>query len=149
MVQIILSLLFLVVSIVLIGIILVQKGKGGGLTGAFGGGGSDTFLGALQSKEIVRWTTWLAIAFISLSILRDFVPPQRVGVDVEDLMGSTVTTTTTDQGAPQAEAPAAGTTGSQPAAEPGAAAPSGGSAPAPAGNTNSAPAPAPPAGGTQ
>ena len=150
MVQMILSILFFVISVGLVGIILVQKGKGGGLSGAFGGGGSDTFLGALQSKEIVRWTTWLAVAFIGLAILRDFVPPQRMGVDVEDLMGSTATTTTatTDQAEPQAEAPTGGATGSQQPAAPESAAPAGGQAAPPAGNTGSAPVP-PPAGGTQ
>jgi preprotein translocase subunit SecG len=138
MIQIVLSLFFVVVAIVLIGVILVQKARGGGLTGAFGGGGSDTFLGAIQSKEIVRWTTWLAIVFIGLAILRDFVPPERRGADVENLMGVPATTqTTAEQGAPTAEQGTTGTGGTAPV-NPDEAIPSSG-----------VPAPPPAQGGTQ
>lgn len=129
MIQIIFSLVFVVICFVLIGLILIQKGRGGGLTGAFGGGGSETWLGGLQSKEIVRWTTWLAVAFFALTILRDLVPPNRVGADVEDLMGSTPMSS-----APADQAPAGDVAGTG-----GAAAPQTGEAPAPAAAGSSAP----------
>jgi preprotein translocase subunit SecG len=136
MIQIFFSIVFVVVCIILIVMILVQKGRGGGLAGAFGGGGSETWLGGLQSKEIVRWTTWLAAAFFVLTILRDFVPPKRVGADVEDLMGASTTTSAPAEQQPAGDtAGPGGTSASQPAEAP---PPAGSSAPVPA-------APAPPA----
>ncbi len=138
MIQLFFTIVFVIICIILIGMILVQKGRGGGLAGAFGGGGSETWLGGLQSKEIVRWTTWFAIAFFALTILRDLVPPQRIGADVENLMGTTGTTSTVpvDQ-QPSGEGTAPGAV-SAPQAE----------VPAPAGGGSSAPVPvqAPPVG---
>jgi preprotein translocase subunit SecG len=100
--QILLTLSFSFVCLTLIGLVLLQKGKGGGLTGAFGaGGGSDTFLGAIQNREIVRWTTYVAIAFFSIAVLCDFVPPQRKGVDLGDLgAGAPVTAPAGETGQP-------------------------------------------------
>jgi preprotein translocase subunit SecG len=134
MIQIFFSIVFVAVCLVLIGIILIQKGRGGGLTGAFGGGGSETWLGGLQSKEIVRWTTWLAIAFFVLTIMRDMIPPKRVGADVEDLMGATSTPMEQQQPAGDTTAPGAPS------------APQSAEAPAPAAGGSSAPVPVAPAG---
>lgn len=107
--QILLSLIFWAISILLIVVVLVQRARGGGLAGAFGMGGSDTFLGAIQNKEIVRWTTWLAVAFILLSVVRDFVPPARQGADVSTV---TVDAPLAPQGSGAApEEPSAGGTG--------------------------------------
>ncbi len=151
MIQIFFSIVFVLVCLILIGMILIQKGRGGGLAGAFGGGGSETWLGGLQSKEIVRWTTWLAIAFLALTILRDMVPPTRVGADVEDLMGGAASSSSAPAGQQPAGGPTgqAGTTASQPAEAPppGAA---GSSAPAPVQAPPGGQPAAPPAqGGTQ
>jgi protein translocase SecG subunit len=63
-------------------VILLQRARGGGLVGALGAGGSETALGALGNKEMVKVTTWLAIAFFLLAILLDFNPPERRGVEV-------------------------------------------------------------------
>ena len=138
MIQIFFSIVFVSVCLILIGVILIQKGRGGGLAGAFGGGGSETWLGGLQSKEIVRWTTWLAIAFFALTILRDMVPPSRVGADVEDLMGGTATSSV-----PASQQPAGENTG-----QGGASVPLSAEAPAPGAAGSSAPVPvqAPPVG---
>ncbi len=142
MIQIFFSIVFVVVCIVMIGMILVQKGRGGGLTGAFGGGGSETWLGGLQSKEIVRWTTWLAIAFFALTILRDMVPPTRIGADVEDLIGTSSSSSVPAEQQQPAEG-TAGTAGQGAApAAPQAEAPA---APAAAGSSAPAPVQAPPA----
>ena len=69
----ILTLLFIVVSVALVLIVLVQRPQGGGLTGAFGGGGgTDTAFGgrtgdALTVATITAFTIYLLIA-IGLNI---------------------------------------------------------------------------------
>lgn len=108
MVHMILLTVFIVVQLVLIGLILVQRSKGGGLSGAFGGGGgSDTFLGAIQNKEIVKVTTYLAVGFVFLAILLDFIPPGRRSSEVEELSVAPMS-------APQDPAASAPATGEQP-----------------------------------
>ena len=84
MIQLILLFIFIVVGIAMIIAILLQRARGGGLAGAFGGGTSDNFLGGLQSREMVRFTTWLAIAFFVLAVLLDFFPQERRGVDLDE-----------------------------------------------------------------
>lgn len=79
--------LFMLVSLVLIGIILIQRARGGGLAGAFGGGGSESFIGNLQNKEIVRWTTYLAAAFFFFAVSIDFLPQNRGSRGIEELGG--------------------------------------------------------------
>jgi preprotein translocase subunit SecG len=88
MIQIILMFIFIVVGIAMIIAILMQRARGGGLAGAFGGGASDNFLGGIQSKEMVRFTTWLAIAFFVLAIFLDFFPPDRKSVDLDEVVTS-------------------------------------------------------------
>ena len=80
--------LFVVVLVLMIIVILLQRARGGGLVGAIGAGGSETALGALGNKEMVKFTTWLAIAFFVLAVLLDFNPPERNSGD----LGSIVTT---------------------------------------------------------
>ena len=59
------AVLFLVCSVVLVLIILIQKGKGGGLSGAFGGTAVGNILGA-KSKEPL---TWITIGLVSVFLL--------------------------------------------------------------------------------
>ena len=54
--------LFLVCAVALILIILVQKGKGGGLSGAFGGGMASGILGSKTGDFL----TWVTIALVGL-----------------------------------------------------------------------------------
>lgn len=80
--------LFLIVLVLMIIVILLQRARGGGLVGALGAGGSETALGALGNKEMVKFTTWLAIAFFLLAILLDFNPPERQGADLGGIISS-------------------------------------------------------------
>jgi preprotein translocase subunit SecG len=58
-----------VICLVLIGIILLQPGKGTDLAGAFGGQGSQTAFGPRGTATILtKATTWLAIVFAITSI---------------------------------------------------------------------------------
>ncbi len=68
------TVLHVVVCFVLIGIILLQPGKGADLAGAFGGQGSQTAFGPRGTVNILtKVTTWCAIIFaitsISLTVL--------------------------------------------------------------------------------
>lgn len=64
-----LLILHLVSAIALIGIVLLQAGKGGGLSGAFGSGmGSETLFGARTGDVLTRATAIMATIFISTSL---------------------------------------------------------------------------------
>ncbi|MBL7085000.1 MAG: preprotein translocase subunit SecG [Candidatus Omnitrophica bacterium] len=62
-----------IACLILITVILLQSGRGGGLSGLFGAGSSQTIFGARASTFLTRLTTAAAIAFlltcISLTIL--------------------------------------------------------------------------------
>ena len=50
--------------------VLLQSGRGGGLAGAFGGGAAQTFFGGRGAATFLSKTTaWLAVGFMSMSIL--------------------------------------------------------------------------------
>lgn len=87
MIVLLFKILFMLTCLALIGIILIQRARGGGLAGAFGGAGSDSFIGNLQNKEIVRWTTYLAAAFFFFAVSIDFLPQNRGNRGVEELSG--------------------------------------------------------------
>ncbi len=62
---------FVIVSVFMMLVILIQKPKGGGLSGAFGGaGGSDTsFVGAKVGDVLTLVTVSFFVAFIGLAML--------------------------------------------------------------------------------
>jgi len=70
--QIILGILVLLVSILIIGIVLLQQGHRAGISGAISGG-ADTFLSKNKARTIdaklARFTKWIAIAFFVLAIV--------------------------------------------------------------------------------
>jgi preprotein translocase subunit SecG len=60
--------LFLVLSLFLILLVLIQKGRGGGLASAFGGVGGNTAFGA-KTGDVLTWATSIVFAvFIILAI---------------------------------------------------------------------------------
>ena len=66
----ILILVYVLVCGFLILVVLLQSGKGGGLSGLLSGGGglSDTFGASGAEKTLSRWTTYCAIAFLVISL---------------------------------------------------------------------------------
>ena len=67
MFQTLLTILFIVLSLFLIGIVLVQEGKGGGLGGAFGGAGGDAFghgVGGINKFTGVVAGIWMLLAIV-------------------------------------------------------------------------------------
>lgn len=57
------------VSIALIGLVLIQQGKGADAGASFGGGASQTVFGSAGSATfLTRTTKWLAVVFFSTSL---------------------------------------------------------------------------------
>ena len=61
-----LAFLFGIVSVFLILLILIQKGRGGGLSGAFGGAGGNTAFGT-KTGDLLTWVT--SIVFVVFLVL--------------------------------------------------------------------------------
>ena len=64
----VLSVLYVFVCFALIGVVLLQSGKGGGLGGIGGGASQQVFGGAGAGNILTKVTALLAIAFMSLSV---------------------------------------------------------------------------------
>jgi len=61
--------LFIICCVALILIILIQKGKGGGLSGAFGGGMAGGILGS-KTGDFLTWVTIVLVSvFLTLAVV--------------------------------------------------------------------------------
>ena len=73
--------LHIVACVFLIGVVLLQQGKGQDLASAFGGGGSQTAFGPRGSANVLsRATTILAAVFMVTSLALTVLKPQHVSV---------------------------------------------------------------------
>ncbi len=93
--HIILATLFASICILLMLVILLQRGRGVGLAGAFGGAGGVSALGA-KTGDILTWVTMvLAAVFVLLAIGLNYVfvqaTPRPVGGELEPAGGAPVT----------------------------------------------------------
>lgn len=74
--QIIVSIVYFIIALVLIAIVILQSGKSAGLSGAIGGG-ADTFLSKNKAKSVdsklAKLTKWVAIAFMVLTLVMCFL----------------------------------------------------------------------------
>lgn len=59
--------LFVISAVLVTLVVLAQEGKGGGLAGAFGGAGADSF--GVKAGTVNKFTAWLAAAFLGLALL--------------------------------------------------------------------------------
>lgn len=70
--QIIMSIIYFIISLGLIAIVMLQSGKSAGLSGAIGGG-ADTFLSKNKAKSadarLARMTKWVAVVFMILTLV--------------------------------------------------------------------------------
>ena len=68
----VLTIIEVIASVFLILVVLLQSGKSAGIAGAIGGG-MDTFLSKNKAHswdaKLARWTKWVAIAFMVLSLV--------------------------------------------------------------------------------
>ncbi|MBJ2183759.1 MAG: preprotein translocase subunit SecG [Muribaculaceae bacterium] len=74
--------LTVIVAVLLIGIVLIQKSKGGGLSSQFGGAGN--VMGVRQTNSFLEKATWtLAAAIVVLSVASAYLMPKaQSGVEV-------------------------------------------------------------------
>jgi len=59
---------YVIVSLFMCLVVLMQRSKQEGLGAAFGGGFTDSVWGAQTSQVLVKTTVWLAVLFFALSI---------------------------------------------------------------------------------
>ena len=95
------AVLFLVCSVVLILVILIQKGRGGGLSGAFGGGGAGGILGTKTGDFL----TWLTIGLVALFLLLAVVMAKFYKPTVSDFGQEQPQQTIAVDGRPQSSEP--------------------------------------------
>ena len=74
-VKAVLMFLFILTSLLLITIVLLQEGKGGGLAGAFGGVGAETF--GVQTGGVNKFTAWVAVTFMVLAVAYATIKPDE------------------------------------------------------------------------
>jgi len=94
----IVSVIWLLNALLLVLIILIQKGKGGGLSGVLGGGGAGGLLGS-KTGDFLTWVTvGLCCSFILMTIIMaKGYKPQKVGIIDEP---APVTQSATTENAP-------------------------------------------------
>jgi preprotein translocase subunit SecG len=69
-----LTIIIALVCVLLMGVVLIQNPKGGGIDSTFGGTGANQMLGAAKSTDFIEKLTWgLAIALFVLCIITAIV----------------------------------------------------------------------------
>ena len=85
--QWLLIILLFTVSLFMILLILIQRGKGGGLAGAFGGAGGQSAFGTKAGDTFTKITIWTALLWIALCVTTIMVLNgkgcSRGGLDVD------------------------------------------------------------------
>ena len=90
-----LTIIHVIVSLFIIGVVLLQQGKSADLAGAFGGQGSQTAFGPRGAANLLtKLTTWSAVIFMLTSIALT-VALSRSSVDRSVLSGTSTKTTQT------------------------------------------------------
>ncbi|MDE6490583.1 MAG: preprotein translocase subunit SecG [Muribaculaceae bacterium] len=109
--------LTVIAAILLIGVVLVQKSKGGGLASSFAG--SNQIMGVRRTNDFIEKTTWtLAAVICVLAIASVFLaPPITTGSRIAPATPAATSVMEFPTQAAQTEAPAAETTEAPAAAE--------------------------------
>ncbi len=99
----ILIVVYLIVAACLVGLVLIQQGKGADMGASFGAGSSATIFGSSGSGNfLTKATTWLAIAFFSISLVLGNLTANRIksNDEFDDLSIKAEQTIPTDSAAP-------------------------------------------------
>lgn len=73
--HVVIIVLTVIVAVLLIGIVLIQKSKGGGLSSQFGG--ANTVMGVRQTNTFLEKATWTLVScLVVLSIISAFTMPK-------------------------------------------------------------------------
>ena len=86
-----LNLMVILTGLLLIGLVLIQRGKGGGLAGAFGGVGGSSPFGSKAGDAFTRYTIYLAAFWILLIMVHVRVMNGAAATDATQLPGVTKT----------------------------------------------------------
>ncbi len=74
--KLIFTVIQVLLALFLVAVVLLQEGKTAGLSGAISGG-ADTFLSKNKAKswdaKLARWTKWVAIVFLVLTLILSLV----------------------------------------------------------------------------
>ena len=108
--------LFVLTAVILVLLVLIQKGRGGGLAGAFGGPGGHSAFGTKTADVFIKATAVVGGLFFVLSILTawvmrptDTLPPEKPNATSTAEPGGAADTPATDENTgTDADAPAAG-----------------------------------------
>jgi preprotein translocase subunit SecG len=89
----VLNIIVVLLSAFLILLVLIQRGKGGGLAGAFGGMGGSSAFGSRAGDLFTRITivvagVWLLIAMIEVVVLQGVLKEEGENATVLDVSGS-------------------------------------------------------------
>ena len=108
----VLAVVFTIMSILLVIIVLLQKGRGGGLSAAFGGAGGQSAFGS-KTGDYFTWVTVGVVAFFLITAMvltMNYRPTTELGVSRGSSLGS-------PPGVEPTPAPETKTNEKQPAAE--------------------------------
>jgi len=109
MLENIILVLHVMAAVVMIGLILLQQGKGAEMGASFGSGSSQTVFGAAGSASFLTKLTWgLALFFFTTSLVLAIFAHQRVqaaGTTIPGLDVAPVSAPTTLQAAPSSDVP--------------------------------------------
>jgi len=86
------AVIWFLIAVILVFVVLIQKGKGGGLSGVFGGGMAGSLLGADTKKPMTWFTIGLVSVFLLLAVLmaKFYKPSASSAVDETPVQQSTV-----------------------------------------------------------
>jgi preprotein translocase subunit SecG len=73
MLQTVFMVLFLLTAVVLAMLVLIQRGRGGGLAGAFGGAGGSSAFGTKTADIFIKATAVLGGVFFLLAIITAYI----------------------------------------------------------------------------
>jgi preprotein translocase subunit SecG len=143
--------IFVLVSVLMVLVILMQRPKSEGLGAAFGGGVTENIFGAQTTNVLVKFTTWLAGIFFALTFALSILNAHKSTADSafrRELMKNQAAPQTSPASGMARPSPASSPTTAPAQASPGAsAAPDSGAGILPAGTTapaSTAPSPAKP-----